>query len=342
MEKIDFVITWVDGSDPAWLEEKARYQQKKKGDTRANRYRDWDFLRYWFRGIETCAPWVNRIFFVTWGHLPSWLNTEHPKLRIVKHTDFIPAQYLPTFSCRPIELNLHRIPGLSEHFVYFNDDMFLLRPVSQKDFFRGGLPCDSAIADATSINEKTNDGKVIQAQSLYTSLIFNVAAINRHFSKKEVIRTHWTKWYSPLYGKELLRTLLLSPWVKFTGFKSAHLPYSYLKSTFDEVWANEEAALTAACEHKFRDQTDVSSRLFSFWQLAEGNFAPRSPKIGASTSICEDPEKNRQICEKITDGQYKMICINDDFHGDRFEETKKLFIDAFERRFPEKSGFELN
>ena len=130
---IDFIITWVDGNDQVWQEEKAKYSGKTTGDDRAKRYRDWEFLQYWFRGIEQCAPWVNKIHFVTCGHLPLWLNTEHPKLNIVNHKDYIPEQYLPTFSCRPIELNLHRIPGLSDNFVYFNDDMFLFQPVKQEE-----------------------------------------------------------------------------------------------------------------------------------------------------------------------------------------------------------------
>lgn len=93
-------------------------------------------LQYWFRGVEKFAPWVNRIYFVTWGHIPSWLNLSHPKLKVVRHEEFIPTDYLPTFSSHPIELNLHRIKGLSERFVYFNDDTFLIRPVLQEDFFQ--------------------------------------------------------------------------------------------------------------------------------------------------------------------------------------------------------------
>ena len=126
---LDFVITWVDGSDPAWLDEKSHFASGSEADNRKERYRDWDHLKYWFRGIEKNAPWVHNIYFVTWGHLPAWLNTAHPKLHIIKHTDFIPPQYLPTYNSHTIELNLHRIPGLSENFVYFNDDVFLIRPV---------------------------------------------------------------------------------------------------------------------------------------------------------------------------------------------------------------------
>ena len=145
-KKIDFVITWVDDSDPKWRKEYEYYSAKEGRciNTDACRYRDWDTLRYWFRGVEKFAPWFNKIFFVTYGHLPKWLNTDNPKLVIVKHEDFIPAEYLPTFSSFAIEFFFHKIKGLSERFVYFNDDMFLIDCVSPERFFRNGLPCDIA------------------------------------------------------------------------------------------------------------------------------------------------------------------------------------------------------
>ena len=140
-EKIDFVILWVDGNDKAWLEEKNKYLNIK-GDSGKNRFRDWDNLQYIFRGIEKHADWVNKIFFITWGHLPKWLNTDNPKLRIVKHEEFIPKEYLPTFNSNVIELNLHRIKDLSEKFVLFNDDLFILKDLKKEDFFKSNLPND--------------------------------------------------------------------------------------------------------------------------------------------------------------------------------------------------------
>lgn len=143
---IDFVITWVDGSDPLWFRQKQN-AKKKQGvsvdiDDRIERYRDWEILKYLFRSIENFAPWVNNVYFVTCGHLPAWLNTECPKLQIVSHKDFIPEKYLPTFNSHSIEWNFHRIKNLSEHFVYFNDDMFLLHPIKPTDFFENGKPVD--------------------------------------------------------------------------------------------------------------------------------------------------------------------------------------------------------
>ncbi|MFQ7768319.1 MAG: hypothetical protein ACLRIL_08645 [Fusicatenibacter saccharivorans] len=103
-------------------------------DNSTSRYRDWDILKYWFRGVEKFAPWVNQIHFVTYGHVPDWLNEKHSKLHIVKHEDFIPQEFRPTFSSHPIEWNFHRIEWLTENFVYFNDDMFLIKKFLRKIF----------------------------------------------------------------------------------------------------------------------------------------------------------------------------------------------------------------
>ncbi len=138
---IDFVVTWVDGSDPTWCEQRDFYAKElgraSTADSGDPRFRDWDIFRYWFRAVEQYAPWVHNVYLVTCGHVPEWLKTDAPKLKVVKHTDFIPEEYLPTFSSITIELNLHRIKDLSEHFVYFNDDMFLNQSVIPEDFFSG-------------------------------------------------------------------------------------------------------------------------------------------------------------------------------------------------------------
>ena len=82
---IDFVIMWVDSTDPEWIAKREKYISGVQDDVRVRRYRNWDNLRYWFRGVEKYAPWVNRVFFITCGQIPDWLNVDHPKLRLVKH-----------------------------------------------------------------------------------------------------------------------------------------------------------------------------------------------------------------------------------------------------------------
>lgn len=338
--KLDFVITWVDGNDPVWQAEKAKYSGKSNGDGRAKRYREWEMLPYWFRSVEKCAPWVNRIHFVTVGHLPPWLNTEHPKLNIVKHSDYIPEKYLPTFSCRPIELNIHRIPGLTDEFVYFNDDMFLLQPVTEEIFFRNGLPCDSGLLQASHINGLDENGNFLKPENYNSSNVYNLVPINRNFKKKQCIRKNFSKWYNLKYGSALMRTILLAPWSNFTGFRNFHLPYSYRRKTFEEAWEKEEYLLDRACSHKFRDSTDISSRMFSFWQLAKGDFYPRSPKAGKYYSVCNNEAKNEELFRTIEQKSHKMICINDEYSADDFEGVKARLLAAFEKAFPEKSSFE--
>ena len=93
-EEIDFVITWVDGGDKAWQREKACYDPAAGTDDGEERYRDWDLLKYWFRGVEKYAPWVRKIHFLTWGHIPEWLDTSNKKIHIVNHKDYIPKEYL--------------------------------------------------------------------------------------------------------------------------------------------------------------------------------------------------------------------------------------------------------
>lgn len=116
-KEIDIVIPWVDGSDAKWIQEKRYWYQRLNPDRESNsdtRYQNWDNLAYWFRAVETCLPWFHRICFITWGHVPDFLNLNHPKLKVVRHEDFIPREFLPTFQVNAIEMNLHRIPELSE------------------------------------------------------------------------------------------------------------------------------------------------------------------------------------------------------------------------------------
>jgi len=100
MEKIDFVITWVNDNDPVWQKSFRTYlpQSQYTDDVSYIRYRNWDNLRYWFRGVEKFAPWVNKIHFITCGQMPDWLNLKAPKLHWVEHSDYIPTENLPTFN----------------------------------------------------------------------------------------------------------------------------------------------------------------------------------------------------------------------------------------------------
>lgn len=333
-EKIDFVIMWVDGDDPLWQKEKSKYDLNSNADGSIYRYRDWDLLRYWFRGVEKFAPWVNKIYFITWGHLPKWLNVDNEKLVIVKHEDYIPEKYLPTFSANTIENNIFRINELSEHFVLFNDDLFLINNVKMTDFFKNGKPLDTP-----ALNVHCPKKSLI---SQYFC-INDVNIINEYFDFKESLSNNRMKWFNLKNGKALLRTIVLKKCPRFPGFWQHHLSSSFCKSTFEEVWNKEFEILDNTCMHKFRETSDVNQWLFKEWQLASGNFENRSHNFGRSFYIDRDGlnQNGSDIIYYIRKQKGKMIAINDGpMNEDEFENFKKSLKASFQSILSDKSTFE--
>jgi hypothetical protein len=326
-KKIDFVIPWVDGDDVEWLKEKHIYMPEDKKEDQ-NRFRDWDNLQYWFRGVEKFAPWVNRIHFVTWGHIPSWLNTEHPKLHIVNHKEYIPEKYLPVFSSHTIEMNFHRIDGLEEQFVYFNDDTFLIDEVSPETFFINDLPNSQAILCPF----------ICQKDIFSKAIANNLAIINNHFGKSDILNIK-SKLCSLKNGKRVPMSLLMIPLGAFPGFINTHLPNAYLKSILEEIWNKEFDVLDRTSNHKFRNETDVNQFLIKYWQIAQGKFNPyNEEKTGHYYQIGRD---DKSISNDIRKQRYKMICLNDADTSVDFEKEKNYIKKTFDLILPEKSEFEL-
>jgi len=326
MDKIDFVITWVDGNDANWQNEKSKYDVNANADSRNIRYREWGILKYWFRGVEKFAPWVNKIYFVTYGHLPEWLDVTNPKLVIVNHKDFIPEQYLPTFNSNAIELNLHRIKGLSEQFVYFNDDMFIINKTKSEDFFKNGKPCDMAVfRPITNIDET------------FISIQNNVMMLlNRNFKFDQIKKKNLFKYIHYSYGKDNLMTLLCLPWHRLLGFKETHHANPFLKSTCKKLWEKEYMSLDLTCKNKFRTPYDLTQYIFKYWQFCEGNFIPKNGNKRAYRIF----ENLDRICDEIEKQKRKFICVNDSNSDENFEVAQKRIIESFEKLLPEKSKFE--
>lgn len=330
---IDFVVLWVDGNDPAWQKEKAKYSPQKVDDSNnRNRYRDWGLMPYWFRAIEAYAPWVRKIHFVTWGHIPAFLNTNHPKLHIVRHDEFIPKEYLPTFSSHTIEMNIHRIEGLAEHFVYFNDDMFITQKLPPSYFFKNNMPCLYYTEIPMVYSGKMEVWQYASANDL--------CIINSHFNKVESVKKNIFKYLNFRYAaKDNLRSFLFfigNP-RQFIGFKNFHSPAAYRKATFAKVWDLEPTILDETCSHRFRDPRDVNQWLALWWQLASGEFAPKKMKCATFSPSIDRVEKT---CSAITEGTFDMICINDSASEDDFEIIASRIIGAFKKVLPEKSSFE--
>ena len=331
---IDFVVLWVDGSDAAWQAEKARYQGRTLDDSNApNRFRDWGLMPYWFRAVEKFAPWVRTVHFVTCGHVPAFLKLDHPKLHHVKHTDFLPADVLPTFSSHAIEMNIHRIPGLAERFVYFNDDMFLLRPVPETAFFRDGLPCTCGGEHPIEL--------VGEIGIWQHAAVNDLGVVNAHFDKRAQVKRYGNKYRNSAYRwQDNIRTRaaeVLFP-NYFTGFKNLHAPAAYTKSTFEAVWAAEPELLARTTAHRFRSAEDVNQWVCLWWQIASGQFAPFHTDNLVS---CASAETIGALCGAIRAQDHDMICLNDP-EGD--VDVLALGAElrrAFETILPEKSGFEI-
>lgn len=132
---MDAVITYVNGNDPLWL---ADYASHVGGDILTKRFRDWGTLKYLLRGIEKHLPFIDNVFLVVAreSQVPEWVDRQ--AVKVIMHNDFIPTGYLPTFNCNTLEVYMHRIPGLSERYIYFNDDMFPFRDMHEEDFFVNG------------------------------------------------------------------------------------------------------------------------------------------------------------------------------------------------------------
>ena len=327
---IDFVITWVDMDDPKWQTDFSKYSVNKnntKNGTSEARFRDYGFLRYWFRGVEKFAPWVRKIHFVTCGQKPAWLDTNHPKIHLVNHKDYIPEQFLPTFNSVVIEYYLHRIPGLAEHFVYFNDDFYIINAITPERFFKNGQPCDIA---AFLYNPSWSQW--------YRTLRNNIQIINQHFDKKEVMTRFQDKWFDKSYGSRACWNYLLKPYGKFIPLRTPHNAQPFLKKTFEEVWEVAEKELTEASVNRFRALNDYTPELFRTWQICQGNFEPYNTY--SDTKMFPLMIRPKQAVKAIYEQSYSLICLNDNVHIRNYAQVMRNIRDAFEHILPEKSSFE--
>ena len=325
---IDAVVLWVDGNDAEWQKKRSQYMPEEDCDSSPNRYRDWDNLRYWFRGIAKFAPWVNKIHFVTDGQTPEWLNIDHPRIFLVDHKDYMPPDALPVFNSNAIEIGMHKISGLADRFILFNDDVFLTAPVDPEYYFSQGTPVDMAGLTRPATRE-----------TVFGSLMMNnYEILNRRFSKKEALKKNFSKWFCPRYGKNFVRTLMNLRTSEFQGIVIPHLSVPYRKSDISRVWDQEGELLQKTQYHRFRSPDDITHLLFRFWRLAEGDFKPRKSK--GKYFSAENYQSVEKIAEAIVAQRYPEICINDCYQGEDFEKAKNLLISSFEKILGDKCEYE--
>jgi len=250
---IDLVYTWVDGSDPRWQADKLQYQQALAENPLATQrsahdacYRSRDELLYSLRSVAFYAGFINRIYVVTAGQVPDWLNTDHPNINLVFHQDiFSDRSDLPTFNANAIESQLQHIPGLSEHFLYLNDDVFFGRQASPADYFE-------------------EDGRPVFYQS---ELLLAESPPQESDTGYE---------WGLKNARELLRQEHTLPTVR----KLLHAPLVLRKSLLEKLEASYPSAVQTTAANRFRQMTDVGLvyALFPYATALQGQGVMRDPQ----------------------------------------------------------------
>lgn len=329
---IDFVVLWVNPLDKNWATKKKYWAEKELGsyDDDPNRYRNWEVFKYWFRAVERFAPWVRKVHLVTDSQVPDFLNIENPKIELVFHISFMRSDTLPSFNSNAIELQIPYIGDLAEHFVYFNDDVFLVKPVHPEDFFKNGK-CVDVFCERSLIR--------YYDCIFYRIMAYNRKAVNKHFKKREVIKQiGLKKWLSsslPLSYK--LSNLLYLPFNKFVGFSVEHSCVPYLKTeclkaidTFEEEY--EQTILS-----KFRRGDNLCQYIFRYWNIVH-NLYEINKQSRCHLFNINEIDKIRRLFDK--DFKYPVLCLNDSSHIDNYEEAKIEIKDLLESFLPNKSDFE--
>jgi hypothetical protein len=309
-ELIDVVYTWVDGSDPHWLSLFTQYAEKESGAissgaTAKKRFKDHDELKYSLRSIYQFAPWVNHIYIVTFGQKPEWL-IETPMISIVDHHDiFSHPEDLPTFNSMAIECNLHHIPGLQEHYLYFNDDVFLGAPTSPHDFF-----------------SPSNKMKIF-------------------LSKRAISLSPPTEGEEGFYAAaKNTRALLDSTYGPETRYMHAHTPYPSLKSVVSKVEEQFPEIFRLVSSHRFRSLNDytITNGLIPYVALYTGHGEAISNQW-FTVSFGKDPWRDRKTFRKVLLSHPRFFCLQDG--SDEDNPLSLLLLDSFfSEYFPEPAPWE--
>lgn len=246
----------------------------------------------------------------------------------------MPADALPTFNSTAIEFNLHRIEGLSEYFVYYNDDVILTRPVKPEDFFSDGLP--NYIAVAQPLRSGDN--------SVFDHMLFTVnGVINNHYQGiiNRQIECNPEKWFAACYEEQLHYNVYAAKMGYLPGMFFSHLAVPFRKGTFERVWKEFPELLEQTTHHRFRSAQDGMHQLISLWDIMEGNFHP-VPVDHYGRSFHALTDQVQIITDAIINERNLSICLND---SKRISQREYLILNekisnVFKGKHPEKSSFE--
>lgn len=273
---IDVVYTWVDGADPAWrakLDEHRVASGYHAEATAPSRFTSRNELKYSLRTLFMFAPWIRHVYLVTDGQVPGFLDPDHPRLTIVDHREIAPdPAVLPVFSSNAITTWLHRIPGLSEHYLYLNDDMFFGRPVDPSLFFTGGGLC-RVFPGRTP----RPFGPPDPADPPHVNLSRNIRAL-----------------IEEAFGRTFVHAI-------------RHTPYPQRVSIHQEMEARFGDAYRRTASHRFRHHEDIAGdQLFHYYALATGRAV-----VGSIRYDYVNVNRSTDALERLRRSNVDVFCLND-------------------------------
>jgi hypothetical protein len=301
---IDIVFSWVDGAELEWQRARARRMASYvvgEGDNSEARFRQLDELKYALRSVNLFAPWIRNIYIATDSPRPAWLD-EHPRVILMRSEQFFSnPDDLPTHNSHAVESQLHNIPGLSEHFLYSNDDMFFGRPVRPEMFFSPG-----GVTRFIEAGTRIGLGDSNVARSGFE----NAARVNRQLLEQK-------------FGRVITRHL-------------EHAATPLRKSVLQELEREFPADFARTSASAFRQATDISvtNSFYHYYALLSGRaVVQRQAKVRYVDTTAHSGL--RQMRSLLTKRSYDFFCLNDGSFPEVSAEERAEAVRAFlESYFP--------
>lgn len=321
-EKIDMVYLWCDGNEKAFRERKNAFLQKENQNfdeevDGEKRFFDNEELRYSLRSLEQYAPWINHVYIITDRQTPKWLNLNYDKVSIVDHSEILPPHSIPCFNSAVIEYFLAFIPGLSEKFLYGNDDTFFGNYVTPDFFFDEDIPIIRVKKLKLKKSLNTDD---FNTYTYIGTVLNSINLLNKYYNKSDYYQLH-------------------------------HNIDSYTKTSFLSTYKRFESQLKKFFYNRLRENDDLQRILFSLDAVYSGNAKlkiisdpkPWRKKFNWLKKLNLDSyygtDTNIKDQKEIIKFKPKLFCLNSDTNCSL---ESKLQVKRFmENLFPNPSKFEL-
>ncbi len=326
---VDAVYLWVDGNDPQWLARKNEivsnsYDKKnirlREDVISKGRFIDNGELRYSLRSIALYAPWIRKVYLVTDNQCPKWINRD--KIKIIDHKEIFPSfAARPCFSTRAIELCVHRIKDLSEHYLLFNDDFFVGSKIFSKDVFsQNGRPIHWVVKKRRKYKEKLLSDQYMQMTAHRGADIF-------------------------------ARRLILKKYNKYLPYRVRHYPKPMMRTVMNEIWNEFPEEVEKTLSGHFREADDLNiSTFFSYYMIATNKAYPRKingirilldfliGRVHHVTATAGSKDFSKRLMQ-IKKQKPLTFCIND---GEASSEHDRQIIRRYlSGLFPQKSMYEI-